>query len=173
MKHGISLEDNISSACLRKLPAFYRNRLLITTLTRAPTVPILKHIIQVDASILFFEDLFQYYPPTYVCVFQVLPFLRVFPPKPPYAPLLSPVRATCHNVFILLDLITRKLFGENSDHIAPRCAVLVLPCYRPRHLPQIHILVYSQTMLLSQDQVSHPYKTTERLYIYIFYFILL
>jgi len=62
----------------------------------------------------FFEVLFQYYHPNYACVFQVLLFPQVFAPKPPYASLLFPVRATCPTHFILLDLITRKLFDEEQ-----------------------------------------------------------
>ena len=55
-------------------------------------------------------DPFYSYPPIYAWAFQVVSFVRVFPPKPrmflswpPYVP---------HAPSISLDLITRNVFGE-------------------------------------------------------------
>jgi hypothetical protein len=41
------------------------------------------------------EDPFNYYPPIYAWVFQVVSFPQVSPIKALCAPLLSPIRATC------------------------------------------------------------------------------
>lgn len=103
----------MSSAC-QEIIRIFRSQLLITTLTTAPTVPILNHTIPVHACFVIFEDLFQYFPHTYAEVIQVLPSLQFLVPKPLYVPLLSPIRATCPDHFILLDLFSRKLFGEEQ-----------------------------------------------------------
>ena len=50
-----------------------------------------------------------------------------FPTKTLYAPLLSLIRATCPAHFILLDLITQILFGEEYNHKAPRYVVFSSP----------------------------------------------
>ena len=73
-----------------------------------PPVPVLSQMDPVHASPNPLpEDSFM---SIYAWVFQVVSFRRVSPPKPCIN--LSPTRATCHAHIILLDFITRILFGE-------------------------------------------------------------
>ena len=57
--------------------------------------------IQSMPPILFPEDLYYWYPPIYACVFQVVSFPQVSPPKPRLH--LSPIPAACCTHLILLD----------------------------------------------------------------------
>jgi len=57
-------------------------------------------------------DLSKYYPPIYARVFQVVSFSQVSNTKTLYANLLSLIRATCPAQLILLDFITRIIFGN-------------------------------------------------------------
>ena len=50
--------------------------------------------------------------PIYTCVFKVVSFPQVSLTKTLYTPLLSTMRATCPALVILLDFITRIIFGE-------------------------------------------------------------
>ena len=58
------------------------------------------------------EDPFQYYPPIYAWVSQVVSFPQVSPTKTLYTRLLSSIRATCPAHVILLDFIARTILGE-------------------------------------------------------------
>ena len=78
-----------------------------------------------------------------------------FPTKPLYAPLLSPMRVTCHSHLILLDFITRIMFCEEySPLISSLCNFFPLPCYlvprRPKYSPQHPILIHPQFISLPQ-----------------------
>ena len=63
-------------------------------------------------------------------VFHMVFFPQVFPPKMLYAPLLFPIQATCHGRLILLDLITRIIFGKEykSERSHPLYAVFSHYC---------------------------------------------
>ena len=87
-----------------------------------------------------------------------------FSTKTPYAPLLSPIHATCHSHLILIDLITQIIFGEAYRSCSfSLCSLL--------HSPVTSFLLGPNTLLntlLSNalslrsslnvtDQDSHPY----------------
>ena len=58
------------------------------------------------------EDPSSYYVSNYAWVSQVVSEPSDFRTKILYTPLISPIRATCPALLILLDFITRKILGE-------------------------------------------------------------
>ena len=98
-----------------------------------------------------------------------------------YAPLLSPIRATCLAHFILLDFITRIVFGEEYRTLSTSlCSLLHSPVPSSVWGPNILLsALFSNTLSLRSsvnvmDQVSHPYKITNRIVILcIFIFVYL
>ena len=117
--------------------------------------------------ILFHEYSSDYYFPIYATVFQVVSFHQVPYQNPVYAPLLSPIRATRPSHFILLDLITWILFGEEYRSLnSSLCNFLHSPLTPSLIGPHILLsTLFTNTLILrfflnSSDQVSHPHKTT-------------
>ena len=104
-----------------------------------------------------------------------------FPTKTLYPPLLSPIRATCPAHLIILDLITRTTMGEQYRSLSSSlCSSLHSPVTSSLLGPNILLnTLLSSTLNLHSslnvsDQVSHPYKTTDKiivLYIFIFKFL--
>ena len=82
-------------------------------LLQGPTsIPILRQINPVHASpIPLHEDPSQYYPPIDACFFQGVSFSQ-FPHQNAVCTPPLPTRATCPVNLIFLDLITRKMFGD-------------------------------------------------------------
>jgi len=98
-----------------------------------------------------------------------------------YTPLLTPIHATCPAHHILLDLITRKLFGEQYRSLSSSlCSFLHCPVTLSLLNPNILLnTLFLNTLSLrsslsASDQVSHPYETNGKIvFLYILIFTLL
>jgi hypothetical protein len=81
-------------------------------------------------TIPFLENPFQYYPPIYDWVFEVVSVPHISLPNP----LLSPIRATCPAHLIILDLITTV--------ICILLSTLFSDTLKPTFLPQARCIIY-------------------------------
>ena len=94
-------------------------------------------------------------------------FTSGFPTKTLYAPLFSHLRATCFAYLILLEVITRKIFGEEYRSLSSSLSSLSHSPVTPSLLGPNSLLstLYSNTLTLrpsldASNQVSHPNKIT-------------
>ena len=91
-----------------------------------------------------------------------------------YAPLLSSIRATCLANFIILDLITRTILGDQYRSLSSSLSCFLHSPVTPSPLGSNILLstLFSNTLSLrtslnESDQVSHPYKRQIYIYIYL------
>ena len=95
---------------------------------------------------------------------QWSPYLR-FPHQDTIHPLSSPIRATYPAHLILLDFITRKIFGEEYKSFSSSLSTFtssLLGTYIFLNTIFSNILTFLSSLYCS-DHVSHPYKTTGKI----------
>ena len=94
-----------------------------------------------------------------------------FPQQNPVytSPLLSPIRAKCFAYFILLDFVTRTIFGEQYRSLSSSfCSFIHAPVTSSLLGSNILSTPFSNTLSLRStlhvsDQVVHPYKATVKI----------
>jgi hypothetical protein len=178
----VLLEKLTGLQILKKFPAFYGTRRFIAAFTStrhlSPSLAssiqsILPHHTSWRSDLILFSHQRMGLPSGL--------FPSDFPTKTMYTPLPNPTRATCPAHIILLYLITRTIVCEEYRSFSSSLwCVLHTPVTSSLLCPNIFLnILFSNTMSLSSspnisDQVSHPYKTTDKiifLYIFIFKFL--
>ena len=165
----VLLEKLTGLQLVKKFPAFHGTRRFITALTS---------VRQLSLSWASPIQSIYPYPTSWSSILILSTHLRLglpngllpsgFLTKTIYTPLSTPIRATCPAHLILLDLMTRTILGEEYRSFSSSfCSLLHFPV--TSSLLGLNILL--KTMFLNtlsflssrnvNDQVSHPYKTTD------------
>ena len=178
----VLLEKQTGLQLVKKFPAFYGTRRVISVLTSvrhlslswaSPIQSTYPHLTSWRSILILSTHLHLDLPS------GLFPF--GFPTKNLYDPLSSPIRATCPAHLILLDFITRTILVEEYRSLSSSLCNLHHPPVTSSLLgPNILLnTIFSNTLsflssLNVSDQASHPYKTTGKnivLYILIFNFM--
>ena len=158
-------------AASQEIPAFHGTRRFITALTSV------RHLSLSWASPI--QSIYPH-PTSWRSILILSTHLRLglhsglFPSglhtKTPYTPLSSPIGATCPAHLILLNFITRTIFGEQYKSFSSSlCNLLHSPVTSSLLGPNILLnIMFSNTLsFLSprnvSDQVSHPYFVVNRI----------
>ena len=176
----VLLETLTVSQLVKKFPVFYVTRRFITAFTSV------RHLsLSWASSIQFIPP----HPTSWRFILILSSHLRLglpsglfpsdFPTKTLYMPLLSPIRATYSAYDNLLDLITRTIFGEVYRSLSSSlCSLPHSPVTLSLLGPNIFLsTLFSNNLSLSfslieSDQVSHPYKTTDKIIFQCFLFFI-
>jgi hypothetical protein len=109
------LEKLTGLQLVKKFPTFYGNPMVHYRIHNFPqTDPILSKLDPVHFLNIHLNIIFPYTP----LVSQVAYFPQVSPPKTLYTKLLPPIRSTCTAKLILLDFITRTIFGDQYGSLS-------------------------------------------------------
>ena len=164
-------EKRTAPQAVKKSPTFYATRKFFTVFTTAHHLSLWwARSIQSVSPQATLEDPFQYYVPIYASVLQVTSFPKVSQPKPfmhlsclPYLP-----HDPAH--FILLDVITRIIIAELCRPLSSSIFTLLHSPVTASLLSRNNFLstLFSNTLALCfslnvRDQVSCPYKTTNKI----------
>ena len=163
----VLLEKLSGFQLVKKFPAFYGTQRLITAITSARHLSLswASSIQSIPPHSTSWRFILILYSQLRLCLPSGL-FSSGIPAKTLYTPLLSPIRATCPVYLILLDLITRKIFGAEYRLLSSSLSSFFHSPVNSSPLDPNIILgvLLSNTLSLRSslsvnDQVSHPYMT--------------